>query len=658
MEHSKEDHHAHNEHAHHDHSHEDHQHNHNHEHGHGGKTAVILYIIGLITFFIALFFEFSGNHFVAAIIFTFSILTAGYHVIIEGVGDTIRDTREKKTFSPNIHFLMALATAGAVLIGNFEEGALLIIIFAGAHFLEDYVDGKSRKEITNLLEMNPTEARRIKDDGNIEIISIEEVKVGDKLQVLNGDQVPTDGEIIEGSTSIDESSINGESMPKEKNPGDEVFGSTINGTSTFKMLVTKDSSETVFSKILEMVNESQNSLTKTATLIQRLEPKYVTFVLALYPFVLLAGPYVFGWSWDTSLYRSMVYLISVSPCALAASAVPATLSTISNLSKKGVLVKGGAYLSKIAELKAIAFDKTGTLTKGQPEVTDYEFQEKVDEESLIDIVVAMEKQSNHPLAQAIIRRFPERQSLSLQVNNEVGSGLHADYENQRYRIGKPSSFEDVPQYFTDKVDELGNEGKTVVLVAIDEEVVGLIALMDQPQEDADKAIEYFKEQGIHTSLISGDGKLTAEAVGRQLGMDEVIANVMPEDKASIVKDQQAKHGTTAMLGDGVNDAPALVTADVGIAMGEGTDIAMDVADLVLMQNDLKKLAYTHQMSLRMSRITWQNIIFSMLVVVTLVILNFLGKMDIAIGVIMHEGSTILVILNALRLLRTPKNLRE
>ncbi|XJS10433.1 heavy metal translocating P-type ATPase [Aerococcaceae bacterium WGS1372] len=635
-----------------------HRHHSEHNHSHSGKLAVNLYIIGLIIFFIALYFNFNTQETLANILFTLSILVAGYHVIIEGVGDTIRNTLDNRKFSPNIHFLMALATAGAMLIGNFEEGSLLIIIFAGAHFLEDYVDGKSRKEITNLLAMNPTDARKIMANGQIEIVAVEQVKVGDHLQVLNGDQVPTDGEIIEGTASIDESSINGESIPKEKGPGDEVYGSTMNGSSAFTMVVTKDSSETIFSKILEMVNQSQNSLTKTATLIQRLEPKYVTLVLALYPIVLLAGPYIFGWTWETSLYRSMVYLISVSPCALAASAVPATLSTISNLSKRGVLVKGGAYLSKIAELKGIAFDKTGTLTKGRPEVTNEEFQADVDKEQLIDIVVSMEKQSNHPLAEAIIRRYPDRPTLPLQVTNDIGSGLSASYADQVYRIGKPTSFGEAPQQFQERLAQLAQEGKTVVFVAIDEEVKGLIALMDQPQKEAQEAVDYFKEQGIHTTMISGDGELTAQAVGHQLGMDEVIANVLPEDKARIVKDLQSQHESVAMLGDGVNDAPALVTADVGIAMGEGTDIAMDVADLVLMNNDLSKLSYTYQMSQRMNRITWQNIIFSMIVVITLVILNFLGKMDIAIGVIMHEGSTIFVILNALRLLRTPKSVKR
>ena len=636
------------------HEHEkDHDHSHELDHNHGGKFAIMMFFVGVAAFIGGFLLE--GNHEQwANLAFLLAVVTAGYHIILEGMGDTFRNSVAAKKFQPNVHFLMALATAGAIAIGNFEEAAMLIVIFAGAHFLEEYVDGKSKREITNLLNLNPTEARILNADGSTQVVPVDQVKVGDTLQVLNGAQVPTDGIILSGTTAIDEASINGESIPKEKNVGDEVYGSTINGSGTFTMEVTKDSSETVFAKILQMVNQSQKSLTKQATLIQRLEPKYVTIVLLLFPLVLLAGPYLFGWTWQLSLYRSMVYLISVSPCALAASAVPTTLATISNLSKKGVLVKGGAYLSKLQELKAISFDKTGTLTNGKPVVTDYAVAKELNEDEVVDLIVAMEKQSNHPLAAAIISKFPNRKDIEVTVENEVGRGLSTDYQNSNYRIGKPSSFMNASSNYRRQQQELSAEGKTVVFIGKDEQVVGLIALMDVPNQYAKDAISYFKQAGLHTTMITGDAKLTGEAVGRQIGVDEVIANVMPEDKASIVQEQQQKYGSTAMLGDGINDAPALVTADVGVAMGDGTDVAMDVADLVLMKNDLSKLVFAHQLSKKMNLITWQNILFSMFVVLFLVTLNFLGKMDITIGVILHEGSTIAVILNALRMLRTPK----
>ena len=646
--------HAHEHNPNHNHKHNnchEHNHNHCHTHSHGGKFPVLMYITGLFSFIVGYLLENSYPMY-SNILFIVTVGIAGYHVIFEGLGNTIQNTKKEKRFSPNVHLLMTLAAIGAIFIGNYEEAAMLIVIFAGAHFLEEYVDEKSRKEITNLLNLNPTQARLVLEDNNTKIISIDKVEVGDKLQVLNGDQVPTDGIILSGTTFIDESSITGESVPKEKTIGDEVFGSTINGEGTFIMQVTKEPSDTVFAKILGLVSASQNSLTKTATLLQRLEPKYVTLVLVLFPVVLLVSRFIFGWSWEISLYRSMVYLIAVSPCALAASAIPTTLATISNLSKRGVLVKGGAYLSHLSNIKAIAFDKTGTLTNGEPVVTDYVFEE--DETELIKVVVSMEKQSNHPLARAIVNKFPNVEPIELEVENKIGVGLVTTYLGAEYCITKVTAFANASDVLTKQVEFLAKEGKTVVYVARNSKVVGLLAFMDIPNASAKGTVEYFKKQGIYTMMITGDSYLTGEAVGKIVGIDEVRANVMPEDKAQIIKSQKEKYGNVAMLGDGVNDAPALVLADVGIAMGNGTDVAMDVADLILMKNDLSKLSYAHKLSKKMIKITYQNIIFAMFVVVALVVLNFLGKMDITFGVILHEGSTLAVILNALRMLREVK----
>lgn len=631
------------------HTHQEHEQHDEHSHSHS-NTPTILFFIGLLFFAGGFFFQ--EQSFLANMLFLFAMLSSGYHVIGEGFGDTYRNSKAAKSFRPNVHFLMTLAAAGAAIIGNFEEGALLIVIFSGAHFLEDYAEDKSRKEITNLLKLNPTHARLLLADGQTEVVSVDKLKIGDRVQVLNGDQVPTDGVIIEGISAIDESAINGESIPKEKQPGDEVFGSTVNGNGHFIMEVTKDSQDTVFAKILTLVNQSQQNLTKTGTLIQKLEPIYVTIILVALPFVVFLGPVLFNWTWDESFYKGILFLIAASPCALAASAIPTTLSAISNLAKRGVLFKGGSYLSMLAEVEAVAFDKTGTLTKGQPEVTDSYFMEglPVTKETLLDVIVSMEKQANHPLATAILRFFTNRQERKLEVTNQIGKGLTATFENHTYSIGKPASFTKVSREITKKVDVLAKDGKTVVLVSIDERVIGLLALMDRPQEKAQGALNYFKNQGIHTTMITGDAKITGEAVGRQLGIDEVIANVLPEDKAQIIQQQQAQYGVTAMLGDGVNDAPALVTADVGVAMGEGTDVAIDVADAVLMKNDLSKLAYAHQVAQKMERVIWQNIIFSMGIVAFLMVMTFLGKSDIAIGVIVHEGSTLIVILNGLRLL--------
>ncbi|WP_313469266.1 heavy metal translocating P-type ATPase [Carnobacterium sp.] len=630
-------------------THENGSHNHDHDHG---KMPIVLYFIGLALALIALFLD-GETSLLQNSLFSIASISAGYHVIIlEGIGETIENTKNKKKFTPNSHILMGTAALGASLIGNFWEGTLLILIFSGAHFLEDYAEGRSKREITKLLEMNPTTARLIMIDGNTTIVDVNELKVGDQLQVLNGDQVPIDGTLLSGSTSIDESSINGESIPKEKSKGDSVFGSTINGTGTFTMEVTKENKDTVFSKILQLVNQNQENQTKASSIIQKFEPRYVKFVLIAIPLFILLMPVLLDWTWSQSIYRGLVLLVAASPCALAAATVSVTLSATSNLAKRGVLSKGSSYLSQLADIQAIAFDKTGTLTKGKPEVTNDYFGDSVDKEEIIDIVVALEKESNHPLASAILKKYEQKNKLAIEVENQIGRGLTGDYRGKAYRIGKPTSFDAVSDEYSQLNKKWASEGKTVVYVSKNEQVIGLIALMDVPSENAKATIDYFKKLGIHTTLITGDSEMTGQAVGKQLGVDQVIANVMPEDKSQIITEQQETYGVTAMVGDGVNDAPALVKANVGIAMGDGTDVAVDVSDLVLMKSDLSKLVKAHEISLKMNRVTWQNIIFSMAVVAFLVVVSLLGLTDIAISVIIHEGSTLVVILNGLRLLKT------
>lgn len=579
-------------------------------------------------------------------------VAAGYHVIAEGVIETIQDSKKQHRFAPNIHILMALAAVGAIAIGSYEEAAMLILIFAGADFLEDYVENKSRKEITALLAMAPLQARRYGHDGEFEVVPVAALKIGDRLQILNGAQVPTDGVIIAGTASLDESAISGESIPREKQVGDEVFGGTLNGQSTFDMRVTKASDETVFAKIIQMVQTAQATPTKMASVIQRFEPLYVKVVLAALPLVFLAGPLLLHWSWMTSVYRTIVFLVAVSPCALAASAVPATLAGISNLARHGVLFKGGRYLANLTQLKAIAFDKTGTLTKGTPTVTDSEFAADVDQAAVMAVVTAMEKQSNHPLANAIVTHYPATDVVIDTVHNEIGKGLTADYQGHTYTVGKPQRFTHAPALFRQRAMALGQQGKTVIFVAVDQTVVGLIALMDEAKSSAKAAIAYLKHHDIQPVMITGDAKQTGEAVAADLGIKQVVTNVLPDQKVAVVKQLQETMRPIAMVGDGVNDAPALANAEVGIAMGSGTDVAIDVADVVLIKNDLSRLAFAHQVSTKMNRIVVENLVFSMAVVLLLVTLNVLQLTNIAWGVFLHEGSTLMVILNGLRLLLT------
>lgn len=636
--------------------HHDYEHHHQHteaasscsHHHNHGKQPVILYVIGLVLYLIALLSplpESLSNLFMLS-----AMVVAGYQVIFEGIGETITESIRLKKFWPNVHILMTLAAIGAVFLGDYDEGALLILIFSGAHFLEEYAEGRSKREITALLKMNPTKARLRQANGEYAMVEVESLKIGDQLKVLPGDQVPTDGVILEGSSTLNESSINGESMPQEKNVGAEVYGSTINGQGTFTMTVTKVASDTIFAKILTLVNQSQSRLSPTATKIKQIEPLYVKTVLAIVPLFILSGVVVFQWGWYPSFYRGMVLMISASPCALAASAIPASLSGISNLAKRGVLFKGGSYLANLADVQAVAFDKTGTLTQGNPSVTDVYFIDERKASDWTKIIVSMENSANHPLAKAMLRHFDQVSPIVLDVQNDIGKGLKTIYEGKEYKIGKQDFFANIASELLVQTERLTKQGKNVVFFGENDHVVGYLAMMDLPQPTASSVIDYLNTQGIQTVMITGDATLTGQAVGDLLGISQVKGNVLPEQKSTIITELQQQYGKTVMLGDGINDAPALVQADIGFAMGDGTDVAIDVADAVIMKNDLTRFKYAHQVSKKLDRIVWQNMIFSMLIVALLVVFNFFGKIEIGLGVFVHEGSTLVVILNGLRLL--------
>ncbi len=638
---------------HHDH---DHEHHHQHteaasscsHHHHHGKQPVILYVVGLVLYFIALLSPLPES--LSNLLMLSAMVVAGYQVIFEGIGETITESIRLKKFWPNVHILMTLAAIGAVFLGDYDEGALLILIFSGAHFLEEYAEGRSKREITALLKMNPTKARLRQENGEYAMVEVETLKIGDQLKVLPGDQVPTDGVILEGSSTLNESSINGESMPQEKTVGAEVYGSTINGQGTFTMTVTKVASDTIFAKILTLVNQSQSRLSPTATKIKQIEPLYVKTVLAIVPLFILSGIVVFQWGWYPSFYRGMVLMISASPCALAASAIPASLSGISNLAKRGVLFKGGSYLANLADVQAVAFDKTGTLTQGNPAVTDVYFIDETKASDWTKIIVSMENSANHPLAKAMLRHFDQVSPIALDVQNDIGKGLKTIYEGKEYKIGKQDFFANIASELLVQTERLTKQGKNVVFFGENDHVVGYLAMMDLPQPTASSVIDYLNTQGIQTVMITGDATLTGQAVGDLLGISQVKGNVLPEQKSTIITELQQQYGKTVMLGDGINDAPALVQADIGFAMGDGTDVAIDVADAVIMKNDLTRFKYAHQVSKKLDRIVWQNMIFSMLIVALLVVFNFFGKIEIGLGVFVHEGSTLVVILNGLRLL--------
>ena len=644
-------HHSHEHCEHHSHNHDSHHHcGHCSGHHHHHEISWQRWVLAIGMFVLALFLE-SSVAWIANALFLLTIACIGKEVITEGIMDTIEETKHFKKFRPNVHLLMTLAALGAIFIGKFEEAAMLIVIFTIAHSLEEYVEKKSRKDMTQLLQLQPKLALKKINNGHFEEVDASSLEIGDIIQVLNGSQISADGIIIEGMSSINQASVTGESIPVEKEVGSEVFAGTLNLTQTLLIKVTKKQQDSVLGKIITLVQEAGQSLTRTGSFLKKWEPVYVTIVLALFPVVLAIGILLLKWDFLTAFYRGMVYLIAVSPCALAASATPVTVTAISTLSRKGIFIKSGASLEKMSEVEAIAFDKTGTLTNGTPKVVA-KVMDKEREFELYSILVSMEKKVNHPLAFAIVESGLAYRTYSLSVTPKVGIGLEATYRNHTYRIGKPSSFATLGKY-TAIVEQWMNEGKTVVVLSEDHLVVGAVALLDTPKEEAKQVIDYFKEENIQTMLLTGDSIQTAEVIANELEVDEVRANVLPEEKANTLKEWSMKYPTIAMVGDGINDAPALVNAEVGIAMGKGTDVAMESSDIVLMNSQLDSLKTLHKVSRLMMTVTKQNLIFSLFIVIVLVLLNFLGWSDLTLGVILHEGSTVVVLLHALRLIVTP-----
>ncbi|EXJ23192.1 Lead, cadmium, zinc and mercury transporting ATPase [Alkalibacterium sp. AK22] len=615
------------------------------------NTPMLLTVISGFLIMIGSLFTIFDQQPLDAVIFVSSFLIGGYYQAREGVTDFIRK-REL-----NVDILMVLAAVGASIIGFWLEGALLIFIFSLSGSLEIYTTNKSTDAIAKLMQLAPAEAWRIKADGSTEVVAASELSVGDTVLVPKGGAVPIDGKLLSDYALMDESAISGESIPVNKEKNEEVIGGTLNLNNPIKIEVTRVHSDTLFSKIIRLVEEAQSTPSKTATLIHSIETTYVKVVLLFVPLMMLIFYYVLNWGFTESFYRGMVLLTVASPCALMASASPATLSAISNGAKKGVLYKGGSFLENLNRVDAVAFDKTGTLTVGKPSVTDVLYKNECEKELIQSVLISMERTSSHPLAKAVVDYFSKNMqqlTVAFDTISEVeGKGIEGFAQKHHWKIGKKAFV------LTDESDPLAiralkkqDEGKTVLYVSKDGQLQAVIALSDQPAPAAKGLIDYFKTQGIYTIMITGDNEATGQSIAEQLGMDEVRANCLPDKKAELIIELKERFETIVMVGDGINDAPALANASIGIAMGAGTDLAMETADIILVKNELDQLAYSHRLSKKLNRIILQNIVFSISVILVLITVNVLQLINLPLGVLGHEGSTILVILNGLRLLRT------
>lgn len=589
----------------------------------------------------------------------------------------------------NVDFLMVIAALGAATIGHWVEGATLLFLFSLSNTLQAYALDRSRRAIRALMELRPNEALVRLPDGTERQLPVEALAIGDIIIVKPGERIPMDGRVVAGSSAVDQAAITGESMPVEKARGDEVFAGTVNGQGALEITVTRLAADTTLAKIIQMVEQAQIRKAPTQRFLDEFEPKYATGVVAatilaiLVPFFWLQQP------WEPVFYRAMTLLVVASPCALVISTPASILSAIANAARNGVLFKGGAYLEQAATVSTVAFDKTGTLTVGRPAVTDVvaaqeilgdawfnaaffeslvppgpATPERCSREELLRLAASVERHSEHPLGEAIVVAAETCEIGYCEVSDlqaVPGQGVIGWVDGHEVRIGNPRFFERANQIWPEplraRARELEAEGKTVVGVSRDNHPIGFIALADVIRPEAPAALAALRSLGIHRIvMITGDSQRVAEAVADQLGIDEFYSELLPDEKVEVIE-RLSRQNPVAMVGDGVNDAPAMAVSSLGVAMGAaGTDVALETADVVLMSDDLTKLAYLIGLSRRSRRVVWQNIAFSLAVIAMLIISVLLVRLPLPLGVVGHEGSTLIVVANGLRLLRTPSQI--
>ena len=557
----------------------------------------------------------------------------------------------------DIDVLMVVAALGAAALGEWAEGALLLFLFSLGHALEHYAMDRARGAIRALADLAPKTARVRRDGGEREI-AVNELRIGDTVVVRPGDRLPADGRVVRGASSVDQAPITGESLPVAKDVDDAVFAGTINGDGALEIETTKAPEDSTLARVVKMVENAQVAKAPSHRFTDRFQRTFTPVILTI-TVLLIAVPPLFGVPFAESFVRAMILLVAASPCALALATPSAVLSGIARAARSGVLIKGGAHLENAGTAQVVVFDKTGTLTKGKPEVTDVWSTGEVGEDELLRLAAAIETRSGHPLAAAIVRAAEEHALVLPEVDafdSIKGKGVRASIAGAELLVGNVKLMADagiaLPAALAARHEALERDGKTSMLVAKDGELVGVIAVRDEPREAAKATIAALKAQGVkHTVMLTGDNGRVAEALARELGLDEVHAELLPEDKATQIEALKSRYGKVIMVGDGVNDAPAMAVADVGIAMGgAGSDVALETADIALMADDLTKLPYAIALSRASRRMIVQNLVISLGVIALLVPSALLGLATIAIAIVVHESSTLVVVANALRLL--------
>jgi len=597
----------------------------------------------------------------AFLVLPIAYVIGGYESAKDGLTTLLRE----KQF--DVDLLMIIAALGAAILGVWKQdyfliidGGILILIFAFSGALESIAMGHTERNIHKLMGLTPDTATVI-DNQQEQKIPINQLKIGDIILVKPGERIPTDAIILSGNSPINQSAITGESIPVDKTIGDEVFAGTLNGNGVLHLKVHQPPESSLIQRVIQLVEQAQTDAPPSQQWMEKFERGYAKVIILMGLALGILPPLFLGWDWETTIYRALIFLVVASPCALMASIMPALLSGIATGARHGILFKNGAQLEKIGRIKAIAFDKTGTLTTGKLSIVDIIPISGVLETELLQLAVAVESVSEHPIGQAIAQFALEKnipRITAINVATQIGEGIIGKVDQDQIFVGKLEWIHqhdiEVSAELVEISDHLETDGKTVVWVAKNQQTLGLIAVADTVRLEARTLIKNLKKFGIEqVVMLTGDHQRTADSVAQQLNIDLVYANLLPEDKLTIVRQLKTRYQGVAMVGDGINDAPALALADVGIAMGgAGNDVALETADIVLMTDQLCKILKAIKLCRRANRIIKQNIAFALSFIVILLISNFFGSINMPMGVIGHEGSTVLVTLSGLRLLKS------